>query len=110
MRVALFFVVFIFSTGWAETYRWVDEKGTAKFTQDYGSIPEEYRDHAWFVAFAPVDNPEIAVAVFVEHGGHGGSAAAPIARNVIEKYFNCKLGKAECADKEPEAPIPDAGA
>ena len=44
MRVALFFVVLIFSTGWAETYRWVDEKGTAKFTQDYGSIPEEYRD------------------------------------------------------------------
>ncbi|MBI5674535.1 MAG: penicillin-binding protein 2 [Nitrospirae bacterium] len=71
--------------------------------------PEEYRDHAWFVAFAPVDNPEIAVAVFVEHGGHGGSAAAPIAKNVIEKYFNCKLGKAECEDEEPEAQTPDAG-
>jgi Domain of unknown function (DUF4124) len=46
MRVAvvLSFVVFIFSTGWAETYRWVDEKGTVNFTQDYGSIPEKYRD------------------------------------------------------------------
>ncbi len=46
MRVAVvpFFIVFIFSTGWAETYRWVDEKGTVNFTQDYGSIPEKYRD------------------------------------------------------------------
>ncbi len=74
-----------------------------------GYNSEEYRDHAWFVAFAPVDNPEIAVAVFVEHGGHGGSAAAPIAKNVIEKYFNCKFGKPECEDKEPETQNPDPG-
>lgn len=72
--------------------------------------PEEYRDHAWFVAFSPVDNPEIAVAVFVEHGGHGGSAAAPIAKNVIEKYFNCKLGKPECEGKEPEIQNPEEAA
>ncbi len=50
-------------------------------------IPYEFRDHAWFVAFAPYENPEIAVAVIVEHGGHGGSAAAPIARKIIETYF-----------------------
>jgi len=56
-----------------------------------------------------VENPEIAVAVFVEHGGHGGSAAAPIAKNVIEKYFNCKFGKAECVDEEPETQKPDPG-
>lgn len=74
-----------------------------------GSNSEEYRDHAWFVAFAPVDNPEIAVAVFVEHGGHGGSAAAPIAKNVIEEYFNCKLGKDECGSEEPETQTPDPG-
>ena len=48
------------------------------------------RDHAWFVAFAPVENPEIAVATLVEHGGHGGSAAAPLAKRVIEKYFSLK--------------------
>lgn len=71
--------------------------------------PEEFKDHAWFVAFAPVDNPEIAVAVFVEHGGHGGSAAAPIAKNVIEKYFNCKFGKPECEDAETEPQNPDTG-
>jgi len=48
------------------------------------------RDHAWFVAYAPADNPEIAVAVLVEHGGHGGAAAAPLAKLVIEKYVSLK--------------------
>jgi penicillin-binding protein 2 len=40
-------------------------------------------DHAWFVAYAPADAPRVAVAVLVEHGGHGGSDAAPLARRVI---------------------------
>jgi hypothetical protein len=45
MRTAAFvFMIFIYATGWAETYRWVDEKGTENFTSDYGSIPEKYRD------------------------------------------------------------------
>jgi len=49
----------------------------------------EKRDHAWFIAFAPVDNPEIAIAVLAEHAGeHGGTAAAPIARKVLARYFN----------------------
>lgn len=50
-------------------------------------LSEETRDHAWFIGYAPVENPKIAVAVVVEHGGHGGSAAAPIARKVIEEYL-----------------------
>jgi penicillin-binding protein 2 len=50
-------------------------------------LSESTQDHAWFVAYAPVDNPRIAVAVLVEHGGHGGAAAAPIARKVIEEYL-----------------------
>lgn len=41
------------------------------------------KSHAWFVAFAPAENPQVAVAVIVEHGGLGGSVAAPIAREVI---------------------------
>jgi len=49
------------------------------------------RDHAWFVAYAPFEKPEIAVAVLIEHGGHGGSAAAPVAKMVIEKYFSLKV-------------------
>jgi penicillin-binding protein 2 len=50
-------------------------------------LPYEYRDHAWFVAYAPTDNPVISVVVLVEHGGHGASAAAPIAREVMRKYL-----------------------
>ncbi len=45
------------------------------------------RDHAWFVAYAPVDKPKIAVAVLVEHGGQGGAAAAPVAKKVIEEFM-----------------------
>ncbi|MDR3112502.1 MAG: penicillin-binding protein 2 [Elusimicrobiota bacterium] len=44
-------------------------------------------DHAWFVSYAPIDNPEIAVAVIVENGGGGGSNACPIAKQIYEKYF-----------------------
>jgi penicillin-binding protein 2 len=54
------------------------------------AIPYKYRDHALFVAFAPYEKPEIAVAVIVEHGEHGGSAAAPIAGKVMRAYFEGK--------------------
>lgn len=50
-------------------------------------IPKKFRDHAWFVAFAPIDSPKIAVAVLAEHMGHGGSAAAPLAKEIIETYM-----------------------
>ncbi len=51
-------------------------------------LSESTRDHAWFVGYAPAEAPKIAVAVLVEHGGHGGSAAAPVARKVIEEYLS----------------------
>ncbi|MBI3802358.1 MAG: penicillin-binding protein 2 [Nitrospirae bacterium] len=54
----------------------------------HGKLPDKFNDHAWFVAFAPVEDPKIAVVVLVENGGHGGSAAAPLARKVIEGYLN----------------------
>jgi penicillin-binding protein 2 len=50
-------------------------------------IPYQYRDHAWFIAFAPYEKPEVSVSVIIEHGGHGGEVAAPIARQVLETYF-----------------------
>ena len=53
-------------------------------------VPYKYRDHAWFTCFAPADKPEIAIAVLMEHGGHGGSAAAPLAKQVLEQYFKIK--------------------
>lgn len=50
-------------------------------------IPYKYRDHALFICFAPAEDPEIAVTVIVEHGLHGGSSAAPVAREIMQKYF-----------------------
>ncbi len=47
-----------------------------------------HNDHAWFVAYAPAYDPEIVVSVFVMHGGHGGGVAAPVAREILEKFFN----------------------
>ena len=68
-------------------------------------IPKKFRDHAWFVAFAPVENPTIAVAVLAEHMGHGGSAAAPLAKEVIETYVKLKSsspkGGTEAAGSDP---------
>jgi penicillin-binding protein 2 len=52
-----------------------------------GKTDRDLRDNGWFVFFAPRDNPEIAGAVMVEHGGHGGVTAAPIARHVLDTYF-----------------------
>jgi penicillin-binding protein 2 len=52
----------------------------------------ELADHAWFICFAPYENPEIVVSVLVEHGGHGSSAAGPIAKKIIEGYIKLKSG------------------
>jgi penicillin-binding protein 2 len=46
-----------------------------------------FKDHAWFVAYAPSENPKIAMAIIIEHGEHGSSAAAPIAKKLIEIYL-----------------------
>lgn len=77
-----------------DRYRIAGKTGTAQvFTvkQDERYIEEEVapelKDHALFMAYAPVDNPRIAVAVIVENGGHGGSVAAPIARKVMDAYL-----------------------
>jgi penicillin-binding protein 2 len=69
-------------TGTAQVY---GLKQDEKYDAD--AIPEKLRDHALFIAFAPVDNPKIAIAVIVENGGGGGSVAAPIARIIIDAYL-----------------------
>lgn len=56
-------------------------------TEDESDIPYKLRDHAWFAAFAPYEEPEVAIVVLVEHGGHGGAVAGPIARDVLSRYF-----------------------
>ena len=67
-----------------------------------GKLPRELKDHALFIAFAPVENPQIAVSVVVEHGGHGGSTAAPIARKVMDQYL---LPMLDSLNKKEEAPV-----
>ena len=67
-------------------------------------MPRHLRDHAWFVAFAPVDDPEIAIAVLVEHaGGGGGKFGAPIAHDIADFYFAITRGRAyQLAAGEPQ--------
>ena len=55
-----------------------------------GRLARQHRDHALFIAYAPVEDPKIAIAVMVENGGHGGSTAAPIARAVMDYYLTGK--------------------
>ncbi len=62
---------------------------------DAESLAERHRDHALFIAFAPADNPEIALSVIVENGGGGSSNAAPIARKVIDAFMALKKQDAE---------------
>ena len=50
-------------------------------------LPKKFRDHAWFISYAPTVTPRIAVGVLVEHMGHGGSAAAPLAKQLIETFI-----------------------
>ncbi|KPK45368.1 MAG: hypothetical protein AMK74_03830 [Nitrospira bacterium SM23_35] len=83
-------------TGWAAKSSLTTvcgKTGTAQvvgYRKGMSAQSERFRDHAWFVAFAPDENPEIALAVLVEHGGHGGAAAAPIAKIAIEAYMKPK--------------------
>jgi penicillin-binding protein 2 len=73
---------------------------------DEEDVAYKHRDHAWFTSFAPAENPEIAVTVLVEHGGHGGSAAAPVARKVLERYFAKKNGLNTENINEGQAALP----
>jgi penicillin-binding protein 2 len=66
------------------------------------------RDHAWFVCVAPINNPEIAIAVLAENAGHGGSIAAPIARKILDAFFEGKKKSkpaAQVAQSQPAANI-----
>ncbi len=68
----------VFSVGQEEKY-------------DAEHVSKKNRDHALFIAYAPADDPQIAIAVVVENGGHGGSAAAPVARKVMDAWLLPRL-------------------
>jgi penicillin-binding protein 2 len=82
------------------TYQIAGKTGTAQVVAmkqgekyDANKIDERHRDHAWFIAYAPADHPQIAMVVLAENGGHGGGTAAPIARKVFDYYLLGKLPK-----------------
>jgi penicillin-binding protein 2 len=99
IRKALAGVVNDYGTGGAAKLPGVvvgGKTGTAQVASMKGKVvksedlPYEIRDHAWFVGFAPVEDPQIAVVALVEHGGHGGSAAAPIVKAVMQEFFRTR--------------------
>ena len=79
-------------------YRMAGKSGTAQVVEipqgaeyDEEELDEYQRKHAWFLAFAPADLPELAVAVLVENGGGGSSVAGPVAREVLDAYLLPRL-------------------
>jgi penicillin-binding protein 2 len=97
--------------GAGATYRFAGKTGTAQVVgmkqgekYDEKRVQERLRDHAWFIAYAPADAPQIALAVLVENGGHGGSAAAPIARQVFDYYL---LGREPQVKPEEDTEEPE---
>jgi penicillin-binding protein 2 len=72
------------------------------------AVAYQYKDHGLFVAFAPYERPEIAVAVVVEHGGGGGAVAAPIAGKILRNYFDLQKPPPAPKPKSVEEPQDDA--
>ena len=78
-------------------YQMASKTGTAQLfglaideEYDEDTVPDELKDHALFISYAPANKPSIVVAVIVENGGHGGSVAGPIAKSVMDSYLKKK--------------------
>ncbi len=89
-------------------YQWAGKTGTAQVvtvkqteSTKHVETDERKREHAWFIAFGPVDDPKIAVSVLVENAGFGATNAAPIARKVLDAYL---LGPDAAAPSKPAPP------
>jgi penicillin-binding protein 2 len=96
--------------GSGATYKFAGKTGTAQVVAmkqnekyDERRVHERLRDHALFIAYAPADAPQIALAVLVENGGHGGSAAAPIARKVFDYYLLGKVPEIKLPTEDEDA-------
>lgn len=96
-------------TGTAQVAGMSQEEAKAK---ELHEVAEHLRDHALFIAFAPADEPRIAVAVIAEHAGHGGAVAAPIARQVMDMYLlgEVRYTPAKPVTKPAATPAEAAGA
>ena len=89
--------------------------GTAQVISNQGKAAAsgkglDLRDNGWFIFFAPRDNPQISGVIFVEHGGHGGTAAAPIAKHVMETFFAKAEGRPLPPPPEPNITVQAAPA
>lgn len=89
------------------TYRMAGKTGTAQVLgikqdeeYDADTLAKKYHDHGLFIGFAPIEDPQIALAVVVENGGGGSSAAAPVARKVMDAYLLNRLEKARLIKAE----------
>lgn len=80
-------------TGTAEVFFKNKRKIKKKYKKMRKKLPWKYRNHAWFVGFAPYRDPKFVIGVFVEHGESGGKTAAPIARKILERIYIEKLHK-----------------
>jgi penicillin-binding protein 2 len=103
-----------YASGVGAKYKFAGKTGTAqvftiKQTENTRAkiLEERRRDHAWFIAYAPADDPKIAVSVLVENGGFGASAAAPIARKVLDAFL---LGVDAIPEPKKTAPAAHATA
>jgi penicillin-binding protein 2 len=80
--------------------------GTAQVAALEHGDKEQFKDHAWYTAYAPADNPSIVVTALIENGGSGGAVAAPLVRQVLEAYFRVSAGNTAT----PQVRIPIAPA
>jgi penicillin-binding protein 2 len=103
------------ATGAGAPYAIAAKTGTAQVVgmkqgerYDEKRMKREHWDHALFVAFAPADDPKLALAILVENGQHGGSTAGPIARADFDYYLTGK--KADWKPPPPPPPVPSEGA
>ena len=95
--------MFAGKTGSSQIKRFTEEQREAEVKQD--DIKYLERDHAWFVAFAPVSDPRYAISVLVEHGGSGSSAAAPIAKKIIKKVLERHQGRTSNSEQLKESKV-----
>jgi len=85
-------------TGTAQVIRMKSDEEEEKIKDE--DIEYRFRDHGLFVSYAPAEAPEIAIAVVIEHGSHGSTAAAPVSKAILQAYF------AEDVDTAPEDEVP----
>jgi penicillin-binding protein 2 len=92
------------SAGKTGTAQAIGLKSNEKY--DAKKMAERHRDHSWYTAFAPADNPKIAIAVIVENAGFGAAAAAPITRMALDYYLLGKRPEVKQAPVETEDQAP----